>query len=560
MTATSLRLLIVEDAEDDALLLVRELRKGGYAPDFVRVETPQELKAALDGGFWDAVFSDYNLPAFTGLDALRMVRESGLDLPFILVSGVMGEETAVEALQAGAHDYLMKGRYARLVPALERALKDAALRHERRQTAEELSRHREHLEELVQQRTEELDAANEELRSQNEELQAQREELNRYLDEIERVNGELRDSREQLRLMVDGIRDYAIFMLDPQGRVLTWNEGAERIKGYGAEEIVGRHFSCFYCREDRANGKPVHGLRTAEAEGRYEEEGWRVRKDGSQFWASVMITPLRDDDGNLRGFSKVTRDITERKRGEEERERLNTDLAARAVELEAANVELEAFNYTVSHDLRGPLTVIGGYTDVLRQLCGDRLDEESMGYLAEIANGTLRMSRLIDTLLRFSRLAHVDIKKEAIDLSGLAMTVISDLRMREPLRAATVTIAQGLTANGDRQLLRLVLENLLGNAWKYTGARDEARIEFGKTDRNGQPAFFVRDYGEGFDMACAEKLFIPFQRLPGAEEFKGHGIGLATVHRIVQRHSGRVWAEGEPGAGATFYFTLPPVV
>src|SRR6266568_5846190 len=184
---TSLRLLIIEDVEDDALLLVRELRKGGYVPDFVRVETPQELKSALEDGPWDAVFSDYNLPAFTGLDALRMVRERG-DLPFILVSGVMGEETAVEALKAGAHDYLMKGRYARLVSALERALKDAALRHERRQTAEELSRHREHLEELVQQRTEELEAANEELQVQSEELQVQSEELQSQGKELEQLN------------------------------------------------------------------------------------------------------------------------------------------------------------------------------------------------------------------------------------------------------------------------------------------------------------------------------------------------------------------------------------
>jgi len=418
---TSLRLLIIEDAEDDALLLVRELRKGGYVPDFVRVETPQELKSALEDGPWDAVFSDYNLPAFTGLDALRMVRERG-DLPFILVSGVMGEETAVEALKAGAHDYLMKGRYARLVSALERALKDAALRHERRQTAEELTRHREHLEELVQQRTEELEAANEELQVQSEELQVQSVELQAQSKELERVN---------------------------------------------------------------------------------------------------------------------------------------TELASHAAELEAANVELEAFNYTVSHDLRGPLTIINGYCEVLRVLRNDRLDEESKGYLEEIASGSLKMGGLIDTLLRFSRLSHANIKEEAVDLSRLAGEIANDLRMTEPRRAATVTVAPGLKASGDRELLRLALENLLGNAWKYTGNLDETRIEFGVTEHGGKPAFFVRDNGEGFDMADAEKLFVPFQRLHDAGEFKGHGIGLATVQRIIQRHGGRVWAEGKPGEGATFYFTLP---
>jgi len=166
----SLRLLLVEDVEDDALLLVRELRKGGIDPDYARVETPEELTTAMENGSWDAVVADYHLPAFTGLDALRIVRERRVDLPFILVSGVIGEEMAVEALHAGAHDYLMKGRYTRLVPALERALRDAALHRERLQTAQELTRYREHLEELVRQRTEQLGAANEELKAQSQQL------------------------------------------------------------------------------------------------------------------------------------------------------------------------------------------------------------------------------------------------------------------------------------------------------------------------------------------------------------------------------------------------------
>jgi signal transduction histidine kinase len=443
MMTQSLRLLLVEDVEDDALLLVRELRKGGYDSYHMRVETPQELKAALANGPWDAVFSDFNLPAFTGLDALRIVLESGLDLPFILVSGVMGEETAVEALQAGAHDYLMKGRYARLVPALERALRDAALRHERRLTAEELTRHREHLEELVQQRTEELAAANEELQAQTEELQVQTEELRSQSEELQ----------------------------------------AQR--------------------------------KTLQAE------------------------------------------IAERKRAEQEVNKLNDELAARAAELEAANVELEAFNYTVSHDLRGHLTHINGYCSVLGELCADRLDEECRDYLAEMANGTLKMNSLIDTLLKFSLLSHADIKRKAVDLGEMAGNIIGGLRMTEPQRTATVTIAQGLKANGDPELLRVALENLLGNAWKYTARKEEARIEFGVTTIAGETVYFVRDNGEGLDMAHADKLFTPFQRLTGAEEFKGHGIGLATVHRIILRHNGWVWAEGKPGAGATFYFTLP---
>jgi len=421
MKATSLRLLLVEDSEDDAMLLLMELQNGGIDPGHLRVETAEELKAALKSGPWDAVFADYSLPGFTGLDALRIMQETGQDLPFIIVSGVIGEEQAVEALKAGAHDFILKGQYARLVPALKRALNDAVLRHERRQTAEELSRHREHLEELVQLRTEELEAANEELQVQTEELQEQSEEL-------------------------------------------------------------------------RAQGEKL--------------------------------------------------------------ERLNTDLAARASELEAVNVELEAFNHTVSHDLRGPLTVISGYCSVLQEMCGDRLDEECTGYLNEMDNGILKMSTLIETLLRFSRLAHTEIRQDAVDLGEMAGGIIGGLRMTEPGRAARVTIAQGLRAVGDRELLQLALENLLGNAWKYTGKREEAVIEFGAQEIDGKTVYFVRDNGHGFDNADIDKIFVPFQRLPGAEEFKGFGIGLATVERIIQRHKGRVCAEGKPGEGATFYFTL----
>ena len=432
--ASSLRLLLIEDIEDHALLLVRHLR-GEFDVTFERVETPQELAAALDAHPWDAIIADFNLPTFNGLDALRIMQAKGLDLPFILVSGVIGEEQAVEALKAGAHDFILKGRYARLVSALERALRDAVLRRERMQTAEELTKHREHLEDLVQRRTEELAAANEELQaqseelqSQSEELQAQSEELSTSLEELQLVEKELRESEEQLR-------------------------------------------------------------------------------------------------------------------------RLNAELAS-------ANVELEAFNYTVSHDLRGPLSIISGYSQVLRELCDDRLDEESKGYLEGIINGTMKMNNLISTLLRFSRLMHAEVRPEAVDLGKMAGEIIGGLRMTEPQRAATVMIAQELKAVGDRELLQLVLENLFGNAWKYTGRKVETRIEFGVTTIAGETVFFVRDNGEGFDMAYTEKLFTPFQRLPGAEEFKGHGIGLATVHRVIQRHNGRVWAEGAAGRGAIFYFTL----
>jgi light-regulated signal transduction histidine kinase (bacteriophytochrome) len=166
------------------------------------------------------------------------------------------------------------------------------------------------------------------------------------------------------------------------------------------------------------------------------------------------------------------------------------------------------------------------------------------------------MNSLIDTLLKFSHLAQVEIKRETVDLSGLVQFIASGLKLTEPQRTATFIVAQGVACYGDADLLRVVLENLLGNAWKYTARNKDAVIEFGATEMAGVTAYFVRDNGAGFDMAHADKLFVPFQRLPGATRFKGHGIGLATVHRIIKRHGGRVWAKGEPGKGATFYFSL----
>jgi PAS domain S-box-containing protein len=249
-------------------------------------------------------------------------------------------------------------------------------------------------------------------------------------------------------------------------------------------------------------------------------------------------------------------DITSRKRAEEEIEILYNNLLVRAFDLEAANKELEAFNYTVSHDLRKPLTIINGYCQAILELFAVNLNPQCKEYLREIYDWTLRMNQLIDALLNFSRLSHSELHEETVNLSEIARVVAGGLRHMEPARRVTFRIAEGITVKGDANLLQVVLENLLGNAWKYTGNQVEAVIEFGQIEVEGKPAWFVRDNGSGFDMENAEKLFIPFQRLPGTDEFKGHGIGLATVERIIRRHGGRVWAEGEVGKGATIYFTL----
>jgi len=234
----------------------------------------------------------------------------------------------------------------------------------------------------------------------------------------------------------------------------------------------------------------------------------------------------------------------------------SNDVAAHAADLEGANRELEAFNYSVAHDLRRPLTVINGYCQAIRELCGDKLDALCNDYLQCAYEATLRMNQLIDALLNFSRLGHVEPRRQTVDLSAVAHEVALELKMTAPDRRITFLIAEGVSVVGDAVLLRVVLDNLLGNAWKYSGMRDDGLVEFGIKNVDGKPVCFVSDNGIGFDMADLGKLFIPFQLLPGPEEWRGFGIGLATVERIIRRHGGRVWAEGESGKGATFYFTL----
>ena len=353
----------------------------------------------------------------------------------------------------------------------------------------------------------------------------------------------------RFRLIVSNIKDYAIIGLDPEGRVTSWNGGAQRIKGYRTEEILSKHLSVFYLPEDIAIGKPTNELDAAREQGRFEDDGWRVRKDGSRFWANVVVTPLRDDGGSLRGFVKITRDVTERRKAEQE-------IVRRSVELEAANRELEAFSYSVSHDLRAPLRGIEGFSQALQEDYQEKLDATARDYLGRIRSGTLRMAELIDDLLNLSRVTRAEMYREPINLSKLANEVAQELQSREPERKVALKIAPGLEAVGDNRLIRVALENLIGNAWKFTSRRAQAEIEFGVGTSNSGQAYFVRDNGAGFDQAFASRLFGPFQRLHASAEFPGSGIGLATVQRIIHRHGGPVWAEGFVDRGATVYFTL----
>ena len=248
--------------------------------------------------------------------------------------------------------------------------------------------------------------------------------------------------------------------------------------------------------------------------------------------------------------------ISERKKLEKKLESLRTDLARRATELETVNSELEAFNYTVSHDLRQPLTTINSYCQaLLQELQSGQSPELVEQYANRIYDSTLQMSLLIDSFLKFSHLSHAEVCREQVDVSSIATILTVERNLAEPKRQVRFQIEEGLTANADSGLLVIILDNLIGNAWKYTCKQKEAVIEIGQTWNEDKQIFYVKDNGIGFDMAAAENIFMPFQRLPGTV-VGGHGIGLATVQRAVQRHGGTIWTESKTGRGASFFFTL----
>ncbi|MCL4267161.1 MAG: PAS domain S-box protein [Anaerolineae bacterium] len=391
-------------------------------------------------------------------------------------------------------------------------------------------------------------------------------------DITERKNMEdaLQESEKRFRLLVEGVKEYAILTLDPEGHVVSWNDGARRIKGYQAEDIIGQHISVFYTAEDRVRGKAKELLHMATQQGSVEDEGWRVRQDGSRIWANVSISALRDEQGQLLGFAKITRDLTDRKEAEAQIRRLNRELEKRVrertVQLEVANKELEAFAYSVSHDLRAPLRAMSGFSRILIQDYTDILDESGQHYLQRIRENASQMGNLIDDLLKFSRLIREPVRRETINVTAVVHRVLADLNLESAALPLDIVVDELPDCLADFQLLYQVFLNLIENAVKYSRQRDVIRIHVGAQELapmavgHSQPVYFVRDNGIGFDMAYAEKIFGVFQRLHRAEEFEGTGVGLALVQRIIHRHSGQIWVEAVVDQGATFYFTIgfPP--
>ncbi len=382
----------------------------------------------------------------------------------------------------------------------------------------------------------------------------------------QRVQAEeaLRQSEKKFRSIFDSA-PIGMAITDLEGRYINVNRAYCNLLGVSPRELLGSSFTDVSVAEEleenwKARERLMKGETTVE---RLEKKYYR--KNGSQMEAILQLTLVSDKDGKPEYFIGQVVDITELKKAQAEVNELNVSLEKRVQErtaqLEAANKELEAFAYSISHDLRAPLRSIDGFSRMLEEDYISLLDDQGKHTLERIRAASQRMGELIDSILSLSRVTRNELHISNVDLSQLAATIIEELTMQEPTRHVDVSIKEGIIVRGDEHLLRVALENLLGNAWKFTSKRELAHIIFSYEDDAEQGRiYYVRDNGAGFDMSQAHRLFTAFQRLHTASDFPGTGIGLATVQRIIHRHGGKVWAEAEPEHGTTIYFTLSPVI
>jgi PAS domain S-box-containing protein len=506
--------LLVDD--DPANLLALEALLDGLGLNLVPARSGREALARLGEQPFALVLLDVVMPDLDGLETARHIRarERNGHTPIIFVTGHAADEIPIaQAYQLGAVDYLVKP----LVPEILRAKVTGLV-----ELFEEKERARRHA--------------------------------------------------EQFRLLIAGVKDYAIFMLDPEGRIATWNAGAERIKGYSAQDIIGKHFSAFYPQEAKDRDWPGEELRRAAAEGRFEDTGWRVRKDGSQFWANVVITVLRDEAGTLRGFAKVTRDLTERKKAEDALRRFHEELEQRVrdrtADLAAANEALkeadrrkDEFLAMLAHELRNPLAPIRTGLQVLSLPHADRTATDKVREM--MVRQIQHMGRIVDDLLDVSRIQQrkVTLRRERLDLARLVRTAVEDHRPAFDAGGVRLTVdtpADPVWVHGDQTRLTQVVGNLLHNALKFTDEGGTVSVRV--TDGAGRATIRVTDSGVGIEPDMLARLFEPFAQADRslARSNGGLGLGLALVKGLTDLHGGTVRATSAgPGHGAEFVIELP---
>ena len=509
MSPEPLRVLLIEHEQRYVDLCLETIRRAGFDPSLRVVASKEEFLQALRDAEFDVVISDFRLPEWTGLDALCLLQQEGHDVPFLLVTGTLGDESAVECIKRGVADYVLKDRLARLPEAVRSALREKQLREERA-----------------------------------------------------RAVAGLRESEERYRTLLD-VAPVSMVIVDQQGRIALVNTQTEQLFGYLRQELLGQPVEQLIPERFRTEYIHQRGSFSAHRQARPMGTGhefFACRKDGSEFPVEISLNPLHTAEGDF--VIAAVLDITERKRAEQQIRQFNEELerrvAERTAELEAANKELEAFTYSVSHDLRAPLRHIDGFSRILLDDFGASLDPQAHRFLQRIRESTLHMGRLVDDLLNLAHIGRQEVRAQIIGLTTLVEQSLSELSADLSDRNIEWHIDKLPFIEADPGLLKQVFANLLSNAVKYTRPRSPAVISVGALPDSDPPVIFVRDNGVGFNMKYADKLFGVFQRLHHQEDFEGTGVGLAIVQRVIHKHGGRVWAEAQLDKGATFFFTLGP--
>jgi len=398
-----------------------------------------------------------------------------------------------------------------------------------------------------------------EIGRRTEALEASRQVLEREIMERAAAEQALREGEKRYRTLTAALTS-VVWAADRSGEFSSEQPSWATYTGQTEEEYRGGGWRRAFHADDRPALERLWARSAGSKQALDCEARLMHALSGRYRIVSLRALPVLDADGEVREWVGTVTDIDDRRRAEDEIRRLNAELERRVNErtaqLQEANRELEAFSFSVSHDLRAPLRAIDGFSEALLEDFGDKVNEDMRAFLTRIRTATLRMGQLIEDLLNLARISRIDMQRQDVDLSAMARHIIGELQQREPERKVQVSIWDGVTAKGDARLLRVVMENLLGNAWKFTSRTATPVVEFGMVREGERSVLFVRDNGAGFDMAHADKLFGAFQRLHGASEFPGTGIGLATVQRIIQRHRGRIWCHAQPGHGAVFHFTL----
>jgi signal transduction histidine kinase/DNA-binding response OmpR family regulator len=541
-------ILVIDDDPANLSVVVDYLGEHGFQIMVAR-DGETGLRLAQQN-YPDLILSDVLLPGIDGFEVCRRLKaeERTREIPVLFMTIVTRTEDKVKGFEAGGVDYITK-------PFQHEEVLARVTTHLRlRELAQELEAARESLEKRVVERTAELAQANVRLKQEIDE-RVRVEAVQQQAEEALRKSEALLNATQRLT-KVGG------WEFDVQSGKSFWTEELYRIHEIPNDPDID-HLQASLMRCYRPEDRPIlfDAFRRACEKGEaYDFELPFTTYQGKPLWVRTTAQPVYEEGQIVRLVGNLM-DITERKRAEEEIRQLNQELEQRVLDrtaqLEAANQDLEAFAYSISHDLRAPLRHIDGFLELLRKKIAPTLDEQGQHYMGAIAESAKRMELLIDDLLSFSRMGRHELFKEPVDLTALAQEVIQDFEQEARGRNIYWRAAELPVVSGDRALLRMVLVNLLSNALKFTQPRDQAEIEIGFTRGNSETVFFVRDNGVGFDMQYVDRLFGVFQRLHHADEFEGTGIGLANVRRIIQRHGGRTWAEGEVDRGATFYFSLP---